>query len=103
MIQKQRRPDMTASIKPLPDCSACSGSGLEQGVFGKRVCGVCQGAGMTSTTGDPLPIEEALMQLRLRHNKAREQLERGLMTRDQASEYYTGNRRGAGGSNYVGD
>ncbi|WP_315807789.1 hypothetical protein [Pseudomonas sp. C9-3] len=56
---------------------------------------------MTTATGDPLPLEEALLQLRLRLSQAL--LEKGLMSREQATEYYIENRRGAGGSNFVGD
>lgn len=94
------RPDMTARIKPLPECPGCTGSGLEQGLFGKVVCGTCHGAGMTTATGDPLPIEEALLQLRLRLNK-----DRAALSPVGASEsvVYVENRHGAGGTTYAGD
>lgn len=103
MSSKQRRPDMTARIRPLPECTGCAGSGVEQGLLGKVVCRVCYGAGMTAATGDPLPVEQALLQLRLRLSQAREQLGRGVMSREQASEYYIENDRGPGRSTYAGD
>lgn len=100
MIQGQSRPDMTARIKPLPPCTGCAGSGVEDGVFGKRVCCVCHGAGMTTATGDPLPLEEALLQLRLRLNQAP-----AALSPVGASEpaYYCENDRGPGRSTYAGD
>lgn len=100
MIQGPRRPDMTARIKPLPTCTGCTGSGVEDGVFGKRVCGVCHGAGMTTVTGGPLPLEEALLQLRLRLNQAP-----AALSPVGASEpaHYSKNDRGPGRSTYAGD
>lgn len=100
MIQGQLRPDMTARIKPLPACTGCTGSGVEDGLFGKRVCCVCHGAGMTTATGDPLPLEEALLQLRLRLNQAP-----AALSPVGASEpaYYCENDRGPGRSTYAGD
>lgn len=100
MTQGQRWPDMTARIKPLPACTGCTGSGVEKGVFGKRVCSVCHGAGITTATGDPLPLEEALLQLRLRLNQAQASLP---PVRASEPAYYFENNRGAGGSNFVGD
>lgn len=100
MIQGQRRPDMTARIKPLPTCTGCTGSGVEDGLFGKRVCSACHGAGMTTATGEPLPLEEALLQLRLRLNQAP-----AALSPVGASEpaYYSQNERGPGRSTYAGD
>lgn len=100
MIQTHRRPDMTARIKPLPTCAGCAGSGTEQGLLGKVVCGVCLGAGMTTATGDPLPIEEALLQLRLRLNQAQAALP-PVGAREPV--VYVENRHGVGGTTYAGD
>lgn len=100
MSQGHRRPDMTARIKPFPTCTGCSGSGMEQGLLGKVVCGICYGAGITTALGHPLPLEEALLQLRLRLNQAP-----AALSPVGASEpaYYCENDRGPGRSTYAGD
>ncbi|WP_430292991.1 hypothetical protein [Pseudomonas sp. B1-22] len=55
---------------------------------------------MTTATGEPLPIEEALLQLRLRLNKGQ-----AALPPVGASEppVYVENRHGAGGTTYAGD
>lgn len=101
---RKRRPELATSILPFADCSACRGAGLEQGVFGPRVCGACFGAGLLGDGGDPLPLEQALLQLRLRLTQVEGEA-RQLRARLPAvsPEYHIENRRGAGGSNFVGD
>lgn len=101
---KQRRPELATRILPLADCSACIGSGLEQGLYGKRVCGTCLGVGLIGAGGEPLLLEEALLQLRLRLTQVEGEA-RQLRARLPAvkPEYHIENRRGAGGSNFVGD
>jgi len=101
---KPRRPELATSIQSLADCPACHGAGLEQGLFGKRVCGTCFGVGLLGADGEPLLLEQALLQLRLRLTQAQGEV-RQLRARLPAPEptYYTDNRRGAGGSHFTGD
>lgn len=101
---KQRRQELSTRILPLADCSACAGAGLEQGLYGKRVCVTCLGVGLIGAGGEPLLLEEALLQLRLRLTQVEGEA-RQLRARLPAPDsiYCTDNRRGAGGSHFTGD
>lgn len=71
MIPKRHGPDRKIAVIPLGRCEICKGEGVIKGVFHDIPCAACHGAGLVHReTGEALPPEEMVKQLRLRLNRA---------------------------------
>ncbi|WP_443191388.1 hypothetical protein [Pseudomonas indica] len=91
---------------PLDMCVPCCGQGVINGVFHRMVCAGCGGVGFVRKNGSVIEGEEAVLQLRLRLNRALSMLRVYEQARPAGpSGDYQGieNKHHAGGGNYTGD
>lgn len=67
MTAKKHGPSYKKRKRPLKGCDACGGKGLVTGIFYEMVCDKCTGGGVVlADTGEPLPVEELVVEMRLR-------------------------------------
>lgn len=90
----------------LDMCVPCRGQGMIRGVFHRMVCAGCGGVGFVRRDGSALEGEEAVLQLRLRLNRALSMLSVYEQVRPAGPwDDYQGetNRHHKGGGNFTGD
>lgn len=100
-IKKRSGPEFRQQARPLENCPVCRGKGTVLGVFYEMPCAHCDGSGIVDAeTGEQLPQVELVLQLRLRLNRANEQI-RALQARE--SDFYSDVGHGPMGKRYHGD
>ena len=106
-MKKTLRPEFSRRPIPMAVCKECRGNATVSGLYGPRPCMTCRVSGWVSAdTGDALPLEDLVFQLSLKLQQAQQQIK--ALTRvppvsGAAAQYQTNNRRGAGGTNFIGD
>lgn len=74
-MKKRSGPAFHQQTRPLKRCPACNGQGITRGLFHELPCADCGAAGVVDkATGVALPAEDLLLQLRLRLNRAHEEV-----------------------------
>ena len=67
---KSHGPSYRKQKRPLKRCAGCNGVGLTKGIFYEMVCDTCTGGGVVlAETGEPLPVEDLVVEMRLRLNE----------------------------------
>ena len=110
-MKKRSGPELRQQVRPLEKCPGCNGRGTTQGLFHQMPCPDCNAGGVVDKeTGDALPLDELVLQLRLWLAKAMESnrnLRRQLADRrgDESAGRGYGETRGHGpmGMKYHGD
>lgn len=109
MITKRHGPGRRLEVIDLAACPDCAGQGWTKGLFHDLKCNTCGASGMVSKeTGEALPAEVLVLQLRLRLNQRDRrlaQLEGSQQSKGGPHEDYRGKRNpaGIGGGNWTGD
>ncbi|WP_165677448.1 hypothetical protein [Metapseudomonas otitidis] len=108
MIPKRHGPARRLEVINLAGCPACAGAGWIKGIWHDMPCASCNGAGLVNReTGEALPAEDLVIQLRLRLNRANRLLAHYESERPTGGPHadYTGkkNPAGIGGGNWTGD
>lgn len=74
-MSKRSGPAFRQQARPLKKCQACNGQGITRGLFHELPCEACGAAGVVDkATGEALPPEDLLLQMRLRLNRAHEEI-----------------------------
>ncbi len=109
-LKKQAGPSFRQQRVPLKKCSTCHGQGATRGLFHEMPCPDCNAGGVVQKeTGDPLSVEDLVVQLRLWLAKAMQdnrQLRSQLAEKKDDSAgrgYGEGRGHGPRGMKYHGD
>jgi len=97
-MKKRSGPALTLQKLSLTRCPYCNGSGTVKPMFHEMLCASCNGlGGMHKETGEGLPADDVIMQLRIR---LREYAQKDRRQRQRISELEAGESGrgyGAGG------
>ncbi len=109
-MKSRSGPSFDQQRRPLDKCPGCHGQGVTRGLFHQMPCNDCNASGVVDKeTGEPLPMEDLVLQLRLWLAKAMQenrQLKRQLADgKDESNGRGYGQGRGHGpmGMKYHGD
>lgn len=104
-MPKKHGPDFKKAPIEVQRCRSCRAKGVVQGVFYELPCEDCKGVGWVAAGGAAVTMEQLAYALGKRVDHAEHQLAQHLIKTPAGTEpvYHTENRRGPGGSRYVGD
>lgn len=103
-MKKRSGPAFTQQKRPLKRCPKCHGRGVVRPMFYEVPCDDCKNSGVVcKETGEALPAEDLVLQLRIRLNEKGEQLADLRKQLADIKAENNGRGYGAAGSRYHGD